>query len=280
MSKFNKIYQQIIFESSQADLIKDEIQDMVLTNNQFYNNYLSNLSIKSGVVVVKARFDTFRVYGVMKNIIKFFKDFKVTNNYFSNQVAGVVNDIYDPMGSSDKDKPADFVIYAPLVSVVDNSFFYHQMNDPGNEKYFTVGNYIPTREDLINILHREAISRWNTVKVVRKEDNLEYDVKEAKPAEFAKVLEDVYDPNVIGIVEFKINSSHLPNYVWEQDSFYWSGDEAVESVLKDQRENPITKCKIPEIKDKEYQNKSLAEKSHNYNPTNKVSVKTLKMKTK
>ena len=280
MNKFNEIYQKIIFESTEVENIKNNIQDMILANNQFYNNYLSNLSLKSDVIVTKARFDTFRVFGVMKNIIKFFNDFKVNNNYFNTEVAGSINDIYDVMNSADKDRPRDFTLYAPLVSIVDNSFFYHQMNDPGNEKYFTAGNYIPTREDLINILHREALGRWNTLKTTKINDNLEYDIKEIQPAFLAKILKENYDENAIGIVEFKINSNHMPNYVWEQDSFYWSGDTAINSVIENQanNENLINKCKMPFIKDKDYQNKSLAEKSYDYNSTNKVAINTLKMK--
>lgn len=278
MSKFDEVYKKLIYESTATDIVEDDLTAVVLDNNQFYNNYLSNLAVKTGVVVVKARFDTFRVYGVMNNIIKFFKDFKVDNNYFDNEFAGQIKNyegVYDPVTSADKTKPSDFVLFKPLVCIVDQDFFYHQMNDPGNEKYFTDGNYIPTREDLVNVLHRESGGRWNMIKVTKEDDNLEYDLKESKPADLAKVLADIYDSNLIGIVEFTINSKHLPNYVWEEDSFYWSGDEAVQDVLDNQL-NESLQCKMPIINDKEYQNKSLAEKTIDYNPTNKVSVKTLK----
>lgn len=278
MSKFDEVYKKLIYESTVTDIVEDDLNTVVLTNNQFYNNYLSNLAVKTGVVVVKARFDTFRVYGMMNNIIKFFKDFKVDNNYFDNEFAGQIKNyegVYDPVTNADKTKPSDFVLFKPLVCIVDQDFFYHQMNDPCNEKYFTAGNYIPTREDLVNVLHREAGGRWNMIKVTKKDDNLEYDLKESKPEDLANVLADIYDSNLIGIVEFTINSKHLPNYVWEEDSFYWSGDDAVQDVL-DNQVNECLQCKMPITKDKEYQNKSLAEKTIDYNPTNKVSVKTLK----
>lgn len=282
MSKFDEIYKKLIYESTAVGVIEDDFTATVLDNNQFYNNYLSELALKSGVVVVKARFDTFRVYGVMDNIIKFFKDFKVDNNYFDNEFAGQLKNaeaIYNPLKYADKTKPSEFVIFKPMVCLVNHDFFYHQMNDPGNEKYCTVGNYIPTREDLVNILHREATGRWNMLKVIsgNEEDNLEYELKEVKPAELAKVLAQNYASNTIAIVEFTINSKHLPNYVWEEDSFYWSGEEAVKDVLDNQL-NESLQCKMPVVKDPEYQNKSLAEKTIDFNPTNKVSVKTLKMR--
>ena len=281
MSKFDEIYKKLIYESTAVGVMEDDLTAAVLDNNQFYNNYLSELALKSGVVVVKARFDTFRVYGVMNNIIKFFKDFKVDNNYFDNEIAGQhknVETVYNPVNDLDKTKPTEFVIFKPLVCLVNQNFFYHQMTDPGNEQYCTAGNYIPTREDLVNILHRESGGRWNMLKVLKdKDDNLEYDLKEIKPVDLAKVLSQEYASNTIAIVEFTINSKHLPNYVWEEDSFYWSGEDAVKDVLDNQLTESL-QCKMPVIKDKEYQNKSLAEKSIDYNSTNKVSVKTAKMR--
>ena len=275
MSKFDEIYKKLIYESTSTDLLEDDFTNVVMTNNQFYNNYLSNLAAKNGVIAVKARFDTFRIFGIIENIVKFFKDFKVDNNYFSNEFAGQVKNydaIFDPVSYADKDKVSEFVIFKPLICVVDQNFCYHQMNDPGND--------VPTREDLVNALHREAGGRWNMINVESKDkdDNLRYDLKEIKPANLAKVLADTYDSKLIGIVEFTINSTHIPNYVWEEDSFYWSGEDAIQDVLKAKADDVSSKCKIPTIKDKEYQNKSLAEKSIDYNSTNKVSVKTLKMR--
>ena len=77
MSKFDEIYKKLIYESTAVGVMEDDLTAVVLDNNQFYNNYLSELALKSGVVVVKARFDTFRVYGVMNNIIKFLKILKL-----------------------------------------------------------------------------------------------------------------------------------------------------------------------------------------------------------
>lgn len=276
MSKFDEIYKKLIYESVATEVLEDTVIDAVLTNNQFYNNYMANLALKTGVIAVKARFDTFRIYGMAKNVVNFFKEFKVDNNYFMNDVNEIGNAyVGEAPIFEKKDKDEDFVLFNPMICVVDSSFFYHQMNDPGNEKYFTAGNYVPTREDLINLTHREALGSWSKIQI-KGNDGLLYDMKEASPKDLAKVLSDL-DKQSLCIIEFTINSKHLPNYVWEEDSFYWSGEEAVNSVLENQVSEGL-QCKMPEVKDPSYKNKSLAEKIIDFNPTNKVSVKTLKMK--
>ncbi len=255
MSKFNDMLNKIIFEETNTEEESENIRNIIQTNNQFYNNYLAKLSEKYNVISTKARFDTFQIYGYINNIINFFNNFKVDKSYIEN--------------------PKEFQILCPMYCVIDNNILMHQMNDPMNERYFTDGNYVPTREDLINFTHRDISGIW---KMFKTDDNQE--IKTCAPNELQNILtdtlgNDVVKTNPLVIIEFKINSMGMENAVWEENSYYWSGDAAVENVAASQQPLGL-QCKAPIIKD-EYENKNLATKTINYDIVNKAKTKKAKV---
>ena len=81
LKKFNKLYNKLIFESSEKE---QQLSNLIRNCEQFFKQYIFPLAEKCQVIAQKNRENVFRISGNINNVFDFFNNFKADNKFDEN----------------------------------------------------------------------------------------------------------------------------------------------------------------------------------------------------
>lgn len=211
LNKFNEYINEIILSTVEnSDNDEKRIRE-VYHCNEFYHRYLETLMDKINdtkkiddlkLLITKQRHNTFLVTGFLKDVMKFFTDFKIDEAFM--------------------EKPLDFRIYAPQYMILDTVDDIHYM---GRGEMWPKQDFdVPSTHDIDNKkgVRTTIFGRWFSF---YEDDKKGLKVKGVKPSDLNKNFkklkkETSIDDNTIFSVEFSVNCEQWNNQIFDEMSEY------------------------------------------------------------
>jgi hypothetical protein len=211
-NKFNEYINEILLNAVESSIDKDEKRIREVYHcNEFYHRYLETLMDKINenkkidelkLIVTKQRQNTFLVTGILKDVMKFFTDFKIDEAFM--------------------EEPKDFRIFAPQYMLLELSDDIHYM---GRGEMWPKQDFnVPSTHDIDNKsgVRSTVFGKWFSF---YEDDAKGLKVKGVKPSDLNKNFkklkkESSIDDDTIFSVEFSVNCEQWHNQIFDEMSEY------------------------------------------------------------
>lgn len=279
LKKFDQLYNNIIFQTTQ---FKQNFVKEINNCDSFLKTYLQPLEQKCNVLLSKQRYNVFKVFGIPKQIYKFFNALKVDKD-FCKDINGNL---------------FEFKVLSPLICLCDTVHYYNngideiifdRTHSEGNQ-LITAGQRVRTTKEQDDIALSKIEGKW--YKLFSNEETiqnvpdyvLDKEIHSCTPKELNKAIQTFLKVNNVDkidnlqlYVEFTVNCDKLPNNCFGQTAqqvrVTFSGQKKSIKDISDKLNDPnrmtqpTAKCKMPPSKQKAL-----------VNQTEKVLKKTKKTK--
>lgn len=283
LKKFNQLFNKIIFENTEEEQQYNKYIQAINTSDAFFRTYIQTLAEKCQITPIKTRYNVFRLYGIIENIINFFNTFKVNKQFMPDT--------------------SKFQILAPLISFCENEHRYNKNNSfltgPLGTQGETLNTYLDNTLETFNNqkeINKNIYGKWFdliTYKAIQNDQTLNEIQKALTPKQTANALKEITKlfkqiDNPI-YIEFTVNTEKLPNNSFEELAKavpITDGNITLSDTINSRKDviNPIPNqnvlgtinTSIPQEITKENNKsvkKSVKTKTNNFNNKNKVKIK-------
>lgn len=208
LKKFNKLYNKLIFESTEK---QQQLTKLIRDYQQFFKQYIFPLAEKYQVIAQINRENIFRITGTIANVFDFFDNFKVDNKFDQNN---------------------ELILLFPLVTCGDIKHFY---NNGEYNKYFNrtfsegnqlidAGNEIQTTRTTDDQTQLKIEGKWyNLYFNIEKNENVpDFNIpkilRKCTPNELRKALQifvqnlNINNDDFFICVEFSVDCNKFINF--------------------------------------------------------------------